>query len=129
MQPISLDAQRGAGTSPIPVELEAFFTIAEKWRLTADEQIKLLGSPGRSTFFKWKKHGGVVPPDTTERISQILGIWKALTILFTIEARGCDWIRQGNDYFDGASALDVMLKGGVVDLYKVRWYLDAQRGG
>lgn len=129
MEHVSPDTRQGAGPSRIPVELEAFFSIAEKWRLTTDEQIKLLGSPGRSTFFKWKKDGGVVPPDTIERISQILGIWKALTILFTIESRGCDWIRRDNDYFDGVSALDVMLTGGVVDLYKVRWYLDAQRGG
>jgi hypothetical protein len=129
MEHISADAREGAGPSRIPVELGAFFAIAEKWRLTTDEQIKLLGSPGRSTFFKWKKAGGVVPPDTIERISQILGIWKALTILFTIEVRGFDWIRHSNDYFDGVSALDVMLTGGVVDLYKVRWYLDAQRGG
>jgi uncharacterized protein (DUF2384 family) len=129
MEYTSLDAQVGAGPSRIPVELEAFFAIAEKWRLTTDEQIKLLGSPGRSTFFKWKKDGGVVPPDTVERISQVLGIWKALTILFTVEARGSEWIRHNNDYFDGVSALDVMLKGGVIDLYRVRWYLDAQRGG
>lgn len=129
MEHVSLDAREGAGPSRIPAELEAFFAIADKWRLTADEQIKLLGSPGRSTFFKWKKDGGAVPQDTTERISQILGIWKSLTILFTLEERGCAWIRHKNDYFDGVSALDVMLEGGVVDLYKVRWYLDAQRGG
>lgn len=122
-------AHAGVGPSRIPVELEAFFTIADKWRLTADEQIKLLGSPGRSTFFKWKKDGGSIPPDTSERISQILGIWKCLKILFTIEDRGCEWVRRPNEYFDGASALEVMLGGRVVDLYKVRWYLDAQRGG
>lgn len=34
--------------------LRAFFNIARDWALTADEQIVLLGSPGRSTFFKWK---------------------------------------------------------------------------
>lgn len=129
MQQQSPDAREGAGPSRIPASLEAFFGIAEKWRLTTEEQIKLLGSPGRSTFFKWKKEGGVVPADTSERISHILGIWKCLIILFPIESRACDWIRRENDYFDGVSALDVMLQGGVVDLYKVRWYLDAQRGG
>lgn len=129
MQNFAPDTREGAGPSRIPVELEAFFSIAEKWKLTTDEQIKLLGSPGRSTFFKWKKEGGSVPADTSERISHILGIWKSLKILFTIEDRGCDWIRSPNEHFDNATALDVMLAGGVVDLYKVRWYLDAQRGG
>ena len=129
MQGINPAAREGAGPSRIPVELEAFFRIAEKWKLSTDEQIKLLGTPGRSTFFKWKKDGGAVPVDTTERISHILGIWKSLKILFPLDDRGYEWIRQTNHYFDGQSALDVMLAGGVIDLYKVRWYLDAQRGG
>ena len=122
-------AQESAGPSRIPTELEAFFGIAERWSLTTDEQIRLLGSPGRSTFFKWKKEGGVLPPDTRERISHVLSIWKALKILFTAEERGCEWLRRKNEYFEGASALDVMLSGQFADLFKVRWYLDAQRGG
>lgn len=113
----------------IPPELEAFSKIAERWRLSVDDQIKLLGSPGRSTFFKWKKEGGALPPDTIERLSHILSIWKALRILFTIDERADEWIRRPNDFFDGASALDTMLQGRVVDIYRVRQYLDAQRGG
>ena len=72
----------------MPIELEAFFALAEKWELSTDEQIRLLGSPGRSTYFKWKKEGGIVPVDTLERISHALGIWKSLQILFTSEERG-----------------------------------------
>ncbi|MDO9589035.1 MAG: DUF2384 domain-containing protein [Brevundimonas sp.] len=129
MQELTLDAREGAGLSRIPVDLDAFFSIAEKWKLSTDDQIRLLGSPGRSTFFKWKKEGGAVPVDTTERISHILGIWKSLKVLFTLDERAYDWIHRPNDYFDGQSALNVMLAGGVSDLYRVRWYLDAQRGG
>jgi hypothetical protein len=108
--------------------LETFFAIADRWQLSTDEQIALLGSPGRSTFFKWKKDGGTLSQDTRERISHVLGIWKTLRILFTQDDRGEGWIRAKNRYFDGASALDVMLEGmsGVV---RVRRYLDAQRGG
>jgi uncharacterized protein (DUF2384 family) len=123
------DAHESAGQSRIPAELEAFFNIADRWRLSADDQIKLLGSPGRSTFFKWKKDGGSLPNDTVERISHLLGIWKSLRILFTVDERGEEWIRRPNDFFDRASALDVMLQGGVADIYRVRQYLDAQRGG
>lgn len=122
------DARQGAGSSGIPAELETFFAIADKWRLSADEQIALLGSPGRSTFFKWKKDGGSLPADTRERISHILGIWKSLRILFTQDERGEVWVRAKNRYFDGASALDVMLEG-VSGIVRVRRYLDAQRGG
>jgi uncharacterized protein (DUF2384 family) len=118
-----------SGPSGIPAELEAFFVIAERWRLSTDDQIKLLGSPGRSTFFKWKKEGGNLPPDTIERISHMLSIWKALRILFTVDERGEQWVRRTNEFFDGDTALDVMLHGGVADIYRVRQYLDAQRGG
>ena len=121
------DAQQGAGQSRIPAELETFFAIADKWRLSADEQIALLGSPGRSTFFKWKKDGGTLPADTRERLSHILGIWKSLRILFTQDERGEAWVRAKNRYFDGASALDVMLED-MSGLIRVRRHLDAQRG-
>lgn len=120
-------AQQGAGQSRIPAELETFFAIAEKWQLSADEQIALLGSPGRSTFFKWKKDGAALPADTRERLSHMLGIWKTLRILFTQDERGEAWVRAKNRYFDGASALDVMLEG-MSGIIRVRRYLDAQRG-
>lgn len=119
----------GVRPSPIPVELEAFFALAEKWDLSTEDQIRLLGSPGRSTFFKWKKEGGTLPPDTQERISHALGVWKSLQILFPSEDRGRAWLRRSNDFFDGATALEVMATGKFSDLYRVRWYLDAQRGG
>jgi hypothetical protein len=121
------DTQQGVGQSRIPAELKTFFAIADKWRLSADEQIALLGSPGRSTFFKWKKDGGTLPADTRERLSHILGIWKSLRILFTQDERGEEWVRAKNRYFDGASALDVMLEG-MSGIIRVRRYLDAQRG-
>lgn len=121
-------APAGTGQSRDPVELEAFFAIAERWALSTDEQIRLLGSPGRSTFFKWKKEGGSLPPDTGERLSHLLAVVKALRILFTRDERGDEWIRRSNEFFDGRSALDVM-QDGVSGIYRVRQYLDAQRGG
>jgi hypothetical protein len=129
MTTAELDAMAGAGTTPIPAELEAFLGIANTWELSTDEQLKLLGSPGRSTFFKWKKTGGDLPADTEERISHILGIYKSLRILFPDYDRADAWLRNINEYFDGQSALDVMLGGKVANILTVRQYLDAQRGG
>ncbi|MAS04166.1 MAG: DUF2384 domain-containing protein [Rhodobiaceae bacterium] len=122
-------AQAGAGQTRIPVELQAFFRMAERWNLSTDQQMILLGSPPRSTFFKWKKEGGTVPPDTVERLSHLLSIWKALQILYTSDQASDAWIHAPNDFFKGDSALDVMLGGKVIDIYAVRRYLDAQRGG
>lgn len=123
------DALADAGTSSIPAELEAFLGIADQWGLTTDQQLKLLGSPGRSTFFKWKKDGGTIPDDTEERISHILGIYKCLQILFPDPHRADEWVSRPNEYFDDQSALDVMLGGRVANILTVRQYLDAQRGG
>ncbi|MFA5900533.1 MAG: antitoxin Xre-like helix-turn-helix domain-containing protein [Hyphomicrobium sp.] len=112
--------------------LQGFFSMAETWGLSTDEQMKLLGSPPRSTFFKWKKEGGQLSNDTVERISHLLNIYKSLRILFTEQARADAWLKRANDapMFAGKSAIDYLMStGSLVDLYKVRTYLDAQRGG
>lgn len=112
--------------------LRTFFRIADLWALSVEEQMTLLGTPSRSTFFKWKRVKDVtLPKDTLERISYILGIYKALQILLPDEQAADAWIRKPNAAapFGGQSALDRMLSGHVSDLYVVRQYLDAQRGG
>lgn len=113
--------------------LRAFFNIARDWGLGIDEQIVLLGSPGRSTFFKWKAApaSARLSRDTLERLSLLLGIYKALQILLPEPATADAWIKRPNSAppFGGASALERMLAGNVGDLVAVRQYLDAMRGG
>jgi len=112
--------------------LRTFFRIAELWRLSVEEQMTLLGQTARSTFFKWKKEANaVLPKDTLERISYIVGIYKALQLLLPNEQAADEWVKRPNTAppFVGRSALDRMLSGQVADLYIVRQYLDAQRGG
>jgi hypothetical protein len=112
--------------------LRAFFGIAAKWDLSTEEQIKLLGSPPRSTFFKWKKEGGALSADTVERLSHVLGIHKCLRILFTDDGAGDGWVRRPNQapFLNGLSAVEFMTTTGhVADVFRVRSYLDAQRGG
>ena len=114
------------------IGLQTFFKIAEAWHLSVDEQIKLLGKPPRSSFFKWKKDGGDLTQDTLERISHIISIYKCLRILFTDQAAADAWIKRPNQapFLGGSSALDFMTKDGfVASIYEVRRYLDAQRGG
>ncbi len=111
--------------------LRAFFRIAEAWGLGVEEQITLLGSPGRSTYFKWKRDGSAsLPRDVLERISYVLGIYKALQILLPDATAADGWVRRPNvaPPFGGRSALERMLSGNVADLYLVRQYLDAERG-
>jgi uncharacterized protein (DUF2384 family) len=110
------------------VALKTFFRLAEEWGLTADEQRVLLGRPGRSTFYRWKTQPPALSVDTLERVSLLLGIYKALEILFPTPARATGWLRRPNDAFGGRSALEVMVGGRMDDLYQVRRHLDAWRG-
>jgi hypothetical protein len=112
--------------------LRTFFRIAARWDLSVEEQITLLGSPARSTYFKWKREGvESLPRDVLERISYVLGIYKDLQLLLPDEDAADTWVRRPNDAppFGGRSALERMLSGNVSDLYEVRRYLDAERGG
>jgi len=112
--------------------LKAFFRITERWDLDVEEEMALLGATARSTFFKWKKDkDGHLSMDTLERVSYLLGIFKALHILLPEEGAADNWIKQPNTapLFGGQPALKRMLSGHVSDLYEVRKYLDAQRGG
>jgi len=112
--------------------LRTFFRIAEGWGLSVEEQMKLLGLTNRATLYNWRKDKEVaLPKDTLERISYIFGIFKALQILLPDEKAADAWVKRPNAaaLFAGKSALDRMLAGQVADLYVVRQYLDAQRGG
>ena len=112
--------------------LRTFFRIADLWGLSTDEQMTLLGVTARSTFFKWKKNPNtVLPKDALERISYVLGIYKAIQILLPDEKAADEWVKRPNTAppFGGRSALDRMMSGQVADLFVVRQYLDAQRGG
>ena len=111
--------------------LRAFGRIADLWHLSIAEQLTLLGLSSRSTYFKWRKETQArLPRDTLERLSYLLGIYKALQLLLPAPEAADEWIRRPNSepLFGGRSALDRMLSGHVADLYQVRQYLDSQRG-
>lgn len=111
--------------------LRAYFAIARAWGLKNAEARRLLGDPPESTWYKWKKRQDGSPGrDVLERISYVLGIFKALQVLFPDPTRADAWLRKPNDAlpFGGGSALARMLSGNVADLFVVRSYLDAQRG-
>jgi hypothetical protein len=111
--------------------LRTFFNIAEAWKLAPRDAMTLLGLRSRSTFHVWKDgKSGALPRDTLERISYVLGIYKALQMVLPSDQAADEWIRKPNaaPLFGGRSALERLLSGNVADLYEVRRYLDAQRG-
>src|SRR3989338_4077781 len=113
------------------VALKFFFNLMEKWDCTVEQQMILLGSIGRSTLYKYRQLPEVrLPRDTMERVSYLMGIHKSLRILFGDKPSTYEWIKKANSEapFNGNSALQMMLAGGVVDLADVRRYLDGVRG-
>jgi uncharacterized protein (DUF2384 family) len=99
------------------------------WRLSDNDAAALLDLPVR-TFARWKAGAiGRIGRDQKARLSNIMGIHKALRIIFREPDRAYGWIRASNSAFGGRSAIDVMLSGELTDLMRVRRYLDAERGG
>lgn len=99
------------------------------WGVTDDQAARLLDLP-RRTFARWKAGDpGRIGRDGKARLSNLMGIHKALRIIFHEAPRGYAWVKAPNEAFGGRSALAVMLGGEMTDLMRVRRYLDAERCG
>jgi hypothetical protein len=106
----------------------AVLNLFAKWDLTDDQASTLLDVPVR-TLRRWKaSEPGRLDRDAKARLSNLIGMHKALRILFREPERGYRWIKAANEAFAGASALEVMLGGELTDLMRVRRYLDGERG-
>jgi len=110
--------------------LRTFFNIAREWGLKDVEAQRLLAVPA-TTYKRWKRspERATLDQDKLERLSYILGIYKALEILLPNAERATGWVRRPNSAppFAGAAPLQRMLSGQVADLFVVRNWLDAQR--
>jgi hypothetical protein len=111
--------------------IRTFFNVASAWQLAGDEQRGLLGWPAASTFYKYRAGDvGVLSFDTLTRVSLVLGIYKALHVLYPDAALADGWVRLPNAHpmFGGRPALALMIDGGIDGLYQVRRLLDGRRG-
>lgn len=107
----------------------AAFNLFGRWDLTDEQAAIVLDMPLR-TYRRWKAEGpGRLSRDGRARLSNLMGIHKALRIIFSEPARGYAWVKAPNEAFGGPSALEVMLGGELTDLMRVRRYLDAERAG
>ena len=107
----------------------AALNLFAKWGVTDEQAAVLTDMPVRS-FRRWKAEGpGRISRDGLARLSNLMGIHKALRIIFQEPQRGYGWIKASNAAFECSSALAVMLGGELTDLMRVRRYLDAERGG
>ncbi len=125
----SVDEDPAVAQDEVRAMQQAVIRLFDRWQLTDQQACVLLGDLAPRTYQRWKTgHYGRVNVDLIDRLSNILGIHKALRLLFREPQRGYDWVKAPNSGFEGASALEVMLNGRLTDLMRVRRYLDAARG-
>tara|TARA_R110002072_G_scaffold2123_1_gene17773 strand:- start:1692 stop:2105 length:414 start_codon:yes stop_codon:yes gene_type:complete len=128
------DALLARGADVTDKVLPVIFNIFESWRLTGAQQMALLGLSNEKTLYNWKNNPerAKLSKDLLERISYILGIYKALQVLFSNPVNADNWMRSINkaELFGERAPIDFLTEEGkVVDLAKVRDYLDNERGG
>lgn len=133
LQPIDTEARAFDPTPITDDEAAAMFravlNLFAHWGVTDEQAAILLGLPVR-TFRRWKAGDiGRISRDGKARLSNLMGIHKALRIVFSEPSRAYGWIKAPNAAYAGRSALDIMLGGELTDLMRVRRLLDAERGG
>ncbi len=111
--------------------IKGFLRIVEKWELRDTDARLLLGGMSSGSFYALKKEQQrTLDQDTLTRISLLIGIFKALNILYSPKLADA-WITlpNRNPMFQGASPLAYMLQRGQPGMVAVRQLLDARRGG
>lgn len=111
--------------------LKAFFKLAQAWQLRDEDARELLGGISSSAFYEWKKNPDrVLEVDRITRISFLIGIYKALHILYG-DKLADEWVSlpNRNVIFGGSTPLAAMQAGGLLTMQTVRKLLDARRGG
>lgn len=114
-----------------PSAVKGFFNIADKWKIKDEQARELLGGLPSSSFYELKKNPNkTLDVDRITRISYLVGIYKALHILYGNELAD-NWVKMPNQnrVFKGASPIEYMEAGGIVAMQSVRALLDARRGG
>jgi hypothetical protein len=112
--------------------IKAFLRIAEKWGVKDQDARELLGGMSSGSFYDMKKESTqrVLGQDTLTRISLLVGIFKALNILYS-EHLADSWmtLANSNPMFRGSTPLAYILRLGQPGMMQVRQMLDARRGG
>jgi len=114
-----------------PAAIRAFFSMAGHWKLRDEDARSLLGGISNGSFYQLKRTPSkTLDQDKLTRISLLIGVFKALNILFSTKLADA-WIQlpNNNPIFAGETPLAYMRKGGVPSMLRVRQLLDSRRGG
>jgi len=121
-------ATRGRLSTPAIV---AFFALVDKWDVRNEDAMGLLGGVSHGRYYELKKNRkGLLSQDELTRISLLIGIFKALNILFS-QRLANQWASRPNSnaMFNNVPPLQLLVRGGVPAMIGVRRLLDSRRGG
>ncbi len=111
--------------------VRAFLNIMDRWTTTDQNARQLLGGMSNGTFYALKKNPArPLDEDKLRRISYLVGIFKALNILYSEELAD-RWMQlpNKNRIFGGDTPLTYLMKGGLPAFQTIRRLLDTRRGG
>lgn len=124
-------SDEGERTRLSSTALKAYRRLASQWDLTSQQAASLLGV-SVSTWERLKpdRVEKTLTQDQMTRISALVGIYKALHLLFSDEMAD-RWLQLANSgpLFDRRTPIAAMVEGGIPHMLEVRRYLDAVRGG
>ena len=115
-----------------PAAIEGFLRLTELWKVKDADARQLLGGLSTGSFhaFKKREKQRTLAHDTLTRISFLIGIFKALNILYS-EPLADAWMTlpNRNPVFRGSTPLAYILQQGLPGMLEVRRLLDSRRGG
>lgn len=124
-------ASKGERERLSPSAIRAFFNIVDRWGVRDEDAKVLLGGLSNGPYYEMKKDPDrVLDADRLLRISYLIGIFKALNVLYSKKLADA-WVQlpNTNRLFGGQTPLAYMIKGGLPAMQTVRRLLDARRGG
>ena len=114
-----------------PAALRAFFNIMTRWQVRDEDARALLGGVSNGPFYEMKKNPErVLDPDRLLRLSYVVGIFKALNLLYSSTLADA-WMSRPNSnaIFACQTPLAYLVAGGLPAMQVVRRLLDARRAG
>jgi Protein of unknown function (DUF2384) len=114
-----------------PSAILGFFRLTDLWKLRDEDARGLLGGISNGSYYSLKRRPSkTLDQDKLTRISLLLGIFKALNILYSKKLADA-WVQlpNVNSMFGGETPLLLMIRGGVPAMLRVRQLVDARRGG
>lgn len=119
-----------------PAAVRAFFQLMKAWSIKDQDARELLGGISAASFYALKKEAEklalhrALDQDRLTRISYLVGIFKALNILYSRKLADA-WVSlpNKNAMFSGGTPLEYMVRQGIPGMSQVRRLLDAYRGG